>query len=315
MTEQSLIGRLSGKALPFLSKQVFPTEWLDAGDDRSRLGDVAAKRRRTNGPRPDAILERSWARATTQVDGRSLHLFTPSAGGASDLVLFYCHGGAFVVGPSSLEWLFAAKLAKAIGCDLAIYDYAKVPEHDSVATRAGTLEAYDVIAARYPKGCLLAGTSAGGNLAASTALHLKQNGARLPHAVALFSPWLDLTVAHPDAPALAASDLLLPIDILRRDGELYAGDLDATNPLLSPRFAAAEDLAGMPPTVITAGAAEILLPEAEEFVVKLVTAGVDATLHVEPFGQHVGVMATTPEGGAIFAEVVDRLSPVVKAAS
>jgi len=300
MTEQSLMSRLGAKMIPVVAKRVFPQEWVDAGDDRNRLAAIAKKRRAFDGPRPDMVLQRSWGRATTDVAGHQLHLLTPKAG-STGRVLFYCHGGAYVLGPSSLEWLHAAKFATALGYDLALYEYPKVPEYDALAIGATTLTAYDAIGERYPANQIaIAGLSAGGGLAISTMLRLHRAGRPLPRAAALFSPWLDVTVAHPDAIAMSETDMMLPLERIRRDGELYAGPMDATDPLVSPRFTRSDELAVLPPTTITAGDQEILLPECREFADKLTAAGVSASLHVERFGQHAGVAANTPEGSEVF---------------
>ena len=242
MTEQSLLSRLGAKMLPLVSKRVFPDGWIEAGHDRARLEVLAKKRRSLDGPRPDLVLQRSWGRATTEVAGFPLHLLTPTAG-STGKVLFYCHGGAFVVGPSTLEWTHAAKFAAAIGCDLALYEYPKVPEHDSAATRPATLSAYDLIASRYPTDRIaIAGLSAGGGLAVSTMLQLLRDGRPLPISATLFSPWLDMTVSHPDAPNYAETDVLLPVQALRHDGLLYAAERGTADPLVSPRFTLAEEL-------------------------------------------------------------------------
>ena len=45
------------------------------------------------------------------------------------------------------------------------------------------------------KNVILAGDSAGGNLALSLALKLKEDGRILPKALVLFSPWTDLTLS------------------------------------------------------------------------------------------------------------------------
>lgn len=305
MAEQSFMSRIGAKVLPVASKRVFPAEWLEAGDDRARLTAIAAQRRKLNGPRPDVVLQRKWGRATTEIAGRDLHLLTPK-GGSTGRVLFYCHGGAFVVGPSALEWMFSAKVAAALNCDLALYDYPKVPEVETATIRAATMAAYTAIEARYqPDHILVGGTSAGGGLAASTMVQLHRDGRELPSVGVLFSPWLDMTVSHPDAAALVASDKLLPIDLLRRDGELYAGSMDPTNPLVSPRFASTVELAAMPPFVVTAGDQEILLPEAREFVGKLSAAGVNAKLVIEEHGQHGGIAGPNPEATSALAECLD----------
>ncbi len=311
MTKQSLMSRLGAKIVPVFAKRVFPPEWIEAGDDRAQLEAIAKKRRKSDGPRPDLVLQRSWSRATTDVAGFPLHLLTPKAGSTGQ-VLFYCHGGAFVVGPSSLEWLHAARFAAAIGFDLALYQYPKVPEHDSTTMRATTLTAYDAIAERYPADRIaIAGLSAGGGLAVSTMLQLHRDGRDLPIAAALFSPWLDMGVTHPDAGSMVDTDKVLPIDALRHDGKLYAGSLSLTDPLVSPRFTTSEELAALPPTVLTAGEDELLLPEGREFIDNLAASGVAATLHLERYGQHAGIMAKTSEGTEVFDAAVKDMRRLV----
>lgn len=306
MSEQSLMSRLGAKIAPTFAKRAFPTEWIEAGQDRARLEALAKKRRAFVGPRPDLGL-RSWGRATTEVAGQPLHLLTPKTGSTGN-VLFYCHGGAFVIGISSIEWLHATKFAAAIGCDVAIYEYPRVPEHDSEAIRGATLAAYDLIASRYPSDHIsIAGLSAGGGLAVSTLLQLQRDGRPLPVAAALFSPWLDMTVSHPDAPKYSETDAILPIRGLRHDGLLYSGARGMADPLVSPRFASNEELAALPPTVVTVGESEILLPEGSEFVDKLTSAGVSASLHVERYGQHAGVAAGTPEGNEVFDQAASAM--------
>ncbi len=305
MTERSRAARLTNRLLPAASKRAFPQEWLDAGDHRVKLLAIAKKRRALDGPRPDPVLGRKWKRATTELRGNALHLLTPKTG-SSGRVLFYCHGGAFVIGPSSIEWLFAAKFANAIGCDLALFDYPRVPEVDSATILESTMSAYDAVVERYDVDQLvMAGGSAGGGLAASTLIQLNRLGRDRPPVAALFSPWLDMSVSHPDAESFTDTDLLLPIEQLRRDGELYAGSTELTDPLVSPRFASADDLGALPPVVATAGDQEILLPEAKEFVDGIVAVGGTAHLVVEAHGQHVGVLGPHPEGAQTLAETVD----------
>jgi len=313
VTEQSLFSQLATKALPLVAGRAFPPAWTQAGDDRARLGSIAKKRRAMDGPRPDLVLERRWRRGSTQVHGRELSVLTPKTG-STGTILFYCHGGAFVFGPSAIEWLFATKLATALNTDLALYDYPKVPEYDSTATLPATLAAYDQVAERYePSGIAFAGSSAGGGLAISTMLQLQRAGRIMPPAALLISPWLDLTLSHPDIAALQSSDRLLPVSGLRRDGELYAGPNDARDPLVSPLFANADALASLPPTVVVAGEREILLPEARDFVDNLTAAGVRASLHTESFGQHAGVILASREGKAALKQATDEMRQVMSA--
>ena len=109
------------------------------------------------------------------------------------------------------------------------------------------------------------------------------------------SPWLDVASAHPDTERFDQTDLLLPIERLRRDGELYAGRLELTAPTVSPRHATDDSLVGLTPLLVTAGERELFFPEAQEFVRRVQGLGGTATLLVEPFGQHATALAPLPE--------------------
>lgn len=293
MADQSMMSRMGATFLPHLAKRVFPPAWVDA-DEAERV-QLAKRRRSIDGPRPDLALQRKWGRATTEIAGRELHLLTPKDG-STGRVLYYCHGGAFVLGPSAIEWLFVAKIADRLGFDLALFDYPKVPEHDSSDIHAANLAAYDAITERYGADQqLIGGSSAGGALALTTLLQLRRANRPLPSAALLISPWLDMGVSHEDLPSYAESDKLLAPDCLRQDGALYAGATALTDPVISPLFMADDDLGGMPPMVITAGEHEMFMPEIQDFVARLTSSAARVSLHIEAHGQHVGVFAGSPE--------------------
>jgi len=315
MSDQSLMSRIGASMLPQLAKVAFPSDWV-AADPATRSA-LVKRRRSIDGPRPDLILQRKWGRATTEVAGRELHLLTPTSG-STGRVLYYLHGGAFVFGPGAMEWLFATKVADRLGCDLALYDYPKIPEHDSTDIHPANLAAYDAIADRYPSEALLiGGTSAGGALALTTLVQLHRAGRALPDAGVLFSPWLDVTVSHDDigypgdagstdnAGSYAESDKLLEIDCLRADGLLYAGPNEPTDPLISPRYMSDSELAALPPLAITVGEQEIFVPEISEFAARATAAGSRVNVHVESFGQHAGVVVGTPESTAALDAALD----------
>lgn len=305
MTKQSLGSRLGHRALPWFSQRIFNDEWMEAGNDRILLQQAATRRRRLDGSRPDALLRRRWTMTTTDIAGRELVILTPKTGSTGRL-LFYVHGGAYVVGPSAVEWLNAASLARRLDADLALYDYPKSPEYDAGDTIPASIEAWQEVTSQYePERIVLAGTSAGGGLAAGLLATSAATGIEHPAGAILISPWLDLVSAHPDAERFAATDRLLPIDRLRRDGEVYGGRLDLTDPSLSPRYTSDDALAGLPPMVVTVGEQELFFPEAQEFVGRVNDAGGSASLLVESFGQHATALVPLRETADIRRTVVD----------
>ena len=98
------------------------------------------------------------------------------------------------------------------------------------------------------------GDSAGGAIALAAVQELVRRGDPVPSHMVLISPALDLTFSNPaiqfvDDPVLSG---LLPT--LHKNAQLWAGDLDLTDPLVSPLFGS---LAGLPPTAVYSGSLEI----------------------------------------------------------
>jgi monoterpene epsilon-lactone hydrolase len=88
----------------------------------------------------------------------------------------------------------------------------------------------------------------------------------------LISPWLDLTCSAPSIAANAASDAMLDPAWLPIAANMYRGLVDAAD--LRPLEA---DLTGLPPLHVVAGAAEVLVDDADRLVDRAGAAGVAVT--------------------------------------
>ena len=144
-------------------------------------------------------------------------------------------------------------------------------------------------------GVVLVGDSAGGGLALGLAQDLVAEGERRPARLVLLSPWLDLTLAHPQIPVYERSDPWLARPGLVEAGRAWAGGDDPTAPRLSPGNG---PLAGLPPTAVFIGTREIAFPDAADFAAAAVAAGVDVDLTVADGAVHVYPLVPTPEGAA-----------------
>ena len=154
--------------------------------------------------------------------------------------LLYLHGGGFTIGSSRTHLALAAALSKAAGVEVFSPDYRLCPEHPFPAPQEDVLTAAEAFAPD-----LLAGDSAGGNLALTVALNHPVK------ALGLIAPIVDLA-RLPDADF--SGELLIPPQWPRRI-ERALGVTDLDNPLYSPINA---DLSDLPPTLIHVSPGEVL---------------------------------------------------------
>ena len=194
-------------------------------------------------------------------------------------VILYCHGGGYTSGGLGFSKVLASKLTRATGMDTLAFDYRLAPEHpypaavEDALTAWGHLESLGIA----PGDIVLAGDSAGGNLALVLCLKLREAGRGLPGALLLMSPWTDMTASGESLRGRAGIDPVLTPEYIYAVREAYAGGLDPSDCLLSPLFA---DFAGFPPALIQVGTHEILYSDAERLAERMLAAGADCRLEV-----------------------------------
>jgi acetyl esterase/lipase len=199
-------------------------------------------------------------------------------GSENGKALLFLHGGAYVLGGPASHGALAARLGEASGTDAYLADYRLAPEHPYPAALDDALAAYRWLLQEYPAhGIVIAGDSAGGNLSLATAMAIRDAGLPPPAALALISPWLDLTHSGASAMSRAARDPMLSTAWLRASARHYAGKLALDDPRLSPLFGSLEDL---PPMLVHVGSEEVVLSDSERLATSASVAGVDLELRV-----------------------------------
>lgn len=194
-------------------------------------------------------------------------------------VILYCHGGGYTSGGLGFSKVLASKLTRATGLDVLAFDYRLAPEHPYPAAVEDAQAAWDHLM-RLGFGArdvVLAGDSAGGNMALVLCLRLRAEGRMLPGALLLMSPWTDMTCSGESLTGRADIDPVLTPEYIYAVREAYAGGLDPAQPELSPLLA---DLAGLPPTLIQVGTHEILFSDAERLAERMKEAGTECRLEV-----------------------------------
>jgi acetyl esterase/lipase len=129
------------------------------------------------------------------------------------------------------------------------------------------------------------GDSAGGGLSVALALRIRDAGVNPPVALALLSPWTDLTLSNATHIALAKVDPFFPNkEPLTKAAQAYAMGQDLSNPFISPQNAR---FANFPPTLIHVGALEALLDDSRVLAQKISAEGASGKLKVFPGMWHV----------------------------
>lgn len=230
---------------------------------------------------------------------------------AADRVVLFTHGGGFVVGSRHTHRKVAGHLAKAIGCRALVVDYRRAPEHPYPAQLDDSVRAYRWLLAQgiEPGHIATAGDSAGGNLAISVLLKLREDGDPLPAASLPMSPWLDMEHKGETLESNAATDALVQRSVLEGMSAAFLGaDGSATDPLANPLYA---DPTGLPPIFMNAGGAESLLDNAQRFEAIAKRAGVEVRLDVAEGMQHVYpfLAGRAPEGDKAVNDMADWVRP------
>jgi acetyl esterase/lipase len=203
-------------------------------------------------------------------------------------VLLFFHGGGLVAGNADPDMPVVAALAHEAGCAVVSVDYRLAPESpypaalDDAVTALAWLANGDVPAQIDQSAIVLMGISAGGGLAATAALHARDNEGPTVTGLLLASPMLDHRSASFSARQMAGVGAW---DASANATAWHAYLGVAAKPTYASA-AAFEDLSGLAPTYIDVGSAETFRDECVHFADKIWRSGGDAELHVWPGGVH-----------------------------
>lgn len=194
--------------------------------------------------------------------------------------IVYLHGGGWVVGDLDSHDFICAELASTLGVLVIAVDYRLAPEHPFPAAFEDCLKVWRALRTGPfrldPARTLVAGDSAGGNLAAALCLALRDAGEPVPCAQVLIYPGLGGDQQLPsrseciDAPLLSSSD----VDCYHA---LYLRGTRQPNAYAMPLLAA--NYRGLPPALIAVAQFDPLRDDGVLYAERLNAAGVSATLY------------------------------------
>ncbi|KAJ2453774.1 hypothetical protein EV183_001971 [Coemansia sp. RSA 2336] len=189
---------------------------------------------------------------------------------AGEKIILYLHGGAYKFGSAASHRALTGRIGSHAGRRSLTIDYRLSPRHPYPAQLHDAFIAFQFLLQRgFPShDIVVAGDSAGGNLALALAVLVRQLGLRLA-GLLLLSPWSDLTTERPSLKRNAKFDFLCapplssplsPARTFYAPGRRLSPELldEMAHPLVSPVNA---DFADFPPTLIQAGEKEVIVDE------------------------------------------------------
>jgi acetyl esterase/lipase len=241
------------------------------------------------GPAP--AMARSDDHTVTAADGADVpvRVLVPPQGARG--VIVYLHGGGWVIGTIDEFETMARKLAERTSCAVVLVDYRLAPEHryptavdDCWAAVQWAGAHLADIAGHDDVPLIVAGDSAGGNLAAVIARRARDAG---EPAIALQVLVYPVTDADFGRPSYADPDnqLLLTREAMVWFWDHYLPDLERrSEPDAAPLLA--ESLAGLPPAVVLTAEHDVLRDEGEAYAERLREAGVPVDFRRHPGQTH-----------------------------
>jgi cation diffusion facilitator CzcD-associated flavoprotein CzcO/acetyl esterase/lipase len=186
--------------------------------------------------------------------------------------VLYLHGGGYVLGSAASHRNLVAHLVDRLRVPAFVAEYRLAPESRWPAALDDAVAAYLALLRERPgEPVAVVGDSAGGGLALSLAMALRDRGAPAPAVIAMICPWLDLASRRDPCRRDGVLDALA----LDRWAEAYAPrEADRCDPSVSPLLG---QLADLPPLVVHSASRDPLVVDARLLDVRACDAGADIT--------------------------------------
>lgn len=227
------------------------------------------------GPGPDVAVVRD-----IEIPGPAgpvpARVYEPVADPAGTVV--YYHGGGWVIGCVN-DWDAPCRaLAVAAGARLVSVDYRLAPEHPFPAATDDAFAALVWVADQHPDSpIVVAGDSAGGNLAAVSALRAREAGGPDIALQVLVYPIADCDLTRPSYAEYTDTKLILNKAEMDWFWDHYSPDeAERAHPYASPLRASGHE--GLPPAYIVIAQHDPLRDEGLAYAAALEAAGVPVTV-------------------------------------
>lgn len=204
---------------------------------------------------PDFLLKTTTT--GQQRDSFNVDWLTTAATAGSQRVILYFHGGAFCLRAPSVYRRFLAQLCAATNTIGVLPDYRLAPKHPFPAAALDCFAVYQQLLEQgyEPHNIAIVGDSAGGSLALTTLLQIRQHNLPMPACAAMLSPPADATFSGKSYFENSGKDPMFHVASLLFFRDYYLQGALPTNALASPLTQPFDDY---PPLYVSVGSTELL---------------------------------------------------------
>ena len=226
-------------------------------------------------------------------------------------VLVYVHGGGHTFLDANSTLGFAVPVANSTGLRIISIDYSLAPLSKWNQTTSEVLSVIQALIQEqgyFVEDIAIYGDSAGGGLAAGSVLKMRDKGVGIPAAIALWSPWIDVTGKGDTYVTLENADPITSANLtLKNMADAYANPSDQENPYVSPVYGNFSK--GFPPTLIQGGTKDILLSDFVRLYQAIDQAGIPVKLDIYEGMPHdfQYILLGTPESNLAISKMNDFL--------
>ncbi|MCW3807037.1 alpha/beta hydrolase [Plebeiibacterium marinum] len=206
-------------------------------------------------------------------NGVEVAVFTPDVTKSNNIV-YYVHGGGLVTGDRHTAGPYSSQLALETGCKVVSCSYRLAPEDPFPAGFDDSYAVYKYLLENQPDSKIsLIGESGGAYLSLVLALRARDEGVQCPSSVVINSIVADMSdfIKRSDV----KTETTVTVGGMKQLAEMYAPDMDLTNPYISPIYA---DFTNLPPVRIVYDKGELLAIDSEKVAEKAQKAGVKIEL-------------------------------------
>ncbi|MEP0266758.1 alpha/beta hydrolase [Dokdonia sp.] len=186
---------------------------------------------------------------------------------ATKNLIIYCHGGAFISGPSKHHWDAIREIATKTNAIVWMIDYPKAPENKIDVICENIDKVYSKALEKYIANTItLIGDSVGGTLIISLVQRLVLEDIERPSKLVLISPVVDATLSNPEIEKIERIDPMLSKKGVLSAKQMCVDNNDLSNVRISPINGSFE---AFPNTLIFAAENDITYPDQKIVIEKM----------------------------------------------